>query len=249
MEEIFNIKNQIEQEPFLEGPVETTKNTYKELRKIVEGCYSKHDVDKELIGQFVKHNEQVEEFVEKFSEKERFSKQQKEISILSAILHDITKGWGDFLSHGEEGGKIAKKILIDMGISDELAESVKFAVERHMGKEGYPTDMARQKHGDNFEYPEYKTIVGQLVYECDILTQLTKEGMDKILLIRKNSKENIEEDKVRAEKDGILVEEARIKSVLESARKSFGLIEIDSIKKRAIEFWKEIEKEYSEYSF
>lgn len=248
MKEFYNGGSD-EESLFLKGPVETCESTYIELRKIVEECYLKHDVNKKLIGQFVKHNEQVEEFVEKFSKKKRFSKKEKEIATLAAILHDITKGWGDFLNHGKEGGRIAKEILTSMNISEELAESVKLAIERHMGQEGYPTDLAKKEYGNDFEYPKYATKVGQLVYECDILTQLTEDGFNKILLLRETDKEDRKEDEARAEKDGISIEEARIKSVLESAKKSYGLIEIDSIAEHATELWEKIEKEYSGYSF
>ena len=249
MEEFLKIENQIKQDPFIEGPVETTEEIREELKKKVEEYYRTNDVSEDLIEQFVIHNDQVECFVDRFSEKESFNEKEKEIALLTAILHDITKGSGDFLSHGKEGGKIAKEILIDMGISEYLAESVKLGIERHMGQEGYPTELAKKKYGNDFEYPKYATKVGKIVFECDILTQLTKEGFNKILLLRKTDKENREEDETIAEKDGISIEEARINSVLKSVKKSYELIGIDSVKEHATQLLEEIKKEYPDYYF
>ena len=247
MEEFLNIEDQTKQDPFIEGPTETTEDTCEELRKKVEKYYETNDISEDLIKQFVIHNDQVEYFVNRFSEEENFNEKEKEIALLTAILHDITKGSGDFLSHGEEGGKIAKEILIDMGISEELAESVRLGIERHMGQEGYPTDLAKEKYGNDFEYPKYATKVGKIVFECDILTQLTKEGFDKILLLRKTDKENREEDEAVAKEKNITRKEAAVFSVLESAKKSYNLIEIESVRECAEELWLEIQEDYGDY--
>jgi len=256
MEKIFDIENQTRQDPFVEGLVETTEEIREELRKKVEGCYRANNVSEDLIEQFVIHNNQVEYFVGRFSKKEGFNEKEKgfnekekEIALLTAILHDIAKGSGDFLSHGEKGGKIAKEILVDMNISEELAESVRLGIERHMGQEGYPTDLAKEKYGNDFEYPKYATKVGKMVFECDILTQLTKEGFDKILLLRETDKENKAEDEAIAERNGISIEEARINSVLKSVKRSYELIKIDSVKEHATQLLEEIKKEYPNYSF
>ena len=249
MEKVFDIENQIKQDPFIEGPVETTEEIREELRKKVEEYYRTNDVSEDLIEQFIIHNKQVEYFVNRFSKKEGFKEKEKEIALLTAILHDITKGSGDFLDHGEEGGKIAKEILIDMDISEELAESVKLGIERHMGQEGYPTDLAKKKYGDDFEYPKYATEVGKMVFECDILTQLTKKGFNKILLLRETDKENRKEDEEMAERDEISIEEARINSVLKSVKKSYELIGDGFVKKYAAQLLEEIKKEYPNYSF
>lgn len=249
MEEFLNIESQIKQDPFIEGPAETTEEIREELRKKVEEYYRTDDVSEDLIERFVIHNDQVECFVNRFSEKEDFNEKEEEIALLTAILHDIAKGSGDFLNHGEGGGKIAKEILIDMGISEELAESVKLGIERHMGQEGYPTELAKKEYGNDFEYPKYATKVGKIVFECDILTQLTKEGFNKILLLREKDKENRREDEMTAERDGISIEEAKINSVLKSVKKSYELIEIDSVREYAIQLLEEIKKEYPNYSF
>lgn len=144
---------------FIDGPMET-KEDWPKLREIVLENYRKNGVDDKLIEQFDIHNNQVKEFVIEFSEKEGFTEKEKEIAILAAILHDITKGYGDFLKHGEEGGQMAEEILLEMGKSPELAWSVRLAIERHMGPAGYPTEKAKKAHGQNFEYPKYATKVG-----------------------------------------------------------------------------------------
>ena len=245
MEEFLKIENQTKQDPFIEGLEETTEEVREELRKKVEEYYRTNDVSEDLIEQFIIHNDQVEYFVDRFSEKKGFNEKEKEIALLTAIFHDIAKGSEDFLNHGEEGGRIAKEILIDMGVSEELAESVKLGIERHMGQEGYPTDLAKKKYGDDFEYPKYATEVGKMVFECDILTQLTKKGFNKILLLREIDKENRKEDEAVASEKNITRKEAAVFSVLKSAKKSYDLIENKFIKKCAEELYEEIKKEYS----
>jgi len=228
----------------LEGPPETTKEMQDELMHIVEEYYKDHEVSEDLTKQFMIHNRQVRDYVERFSAEEEFGDKEKEIATLAAILHDITKGWGNFLKHGKEGGEIAEGILLDMGISKELAKSVRLAIERHMGPDGYPTRKAKEKYGEDFEYPKYQTKVGQIVFECDILTQLTPEGFAKILLLREKDKNNFAEDAKRAAEEDMTIEKARFLSVLESARKSLELIATPSVKREAEELWKKIEEEY-----
>lgn len=234
-------------EPVLEGKMEIDEHLWGELRNKVEEFYHKNKVPEELIEQFKIHNRQVEDFVIRFSEEEQFNDKEKEIAVLAAIFHDVTKGWKDFLKHGEEGGKIAKDVLLEMGKSEGLARSVQFAVERHMGQDGYTAEKAKEAYGKDFEYPKYKTKVGQIVYECDIMTQLTKEGFEKIILLRKTDADNLEEDRKAAKSKNISIDEARILSVLASAEKSLMIIRsgpFESIKKHAEELWREIQENY-----
>ena len=244
MEEFKKFMN----EPFIEGAMETNEKDWEALEKIVENFYKSKNVSKEILEQFVVHNKQVKDFVMRFSKKESFNEREKEIAILSAILHDIAKGSGKFESHGEEGGEIAKKILLEMGKSVDLAESVKLAIVRHMGKEGYPTEAAKKKYGDDFEYPEPATKVGQLVYECDILTQLTPEGFEKILHLRKIDEENIEEDQKTAFEKNTTQGRVALLSVLKSAGESRGSISVgSSIETFAEELWQKIQEDYKNY--
>jgi len=231
---------------FIDGPVETEKN-WPRLRGMVIENYKEHGVEKKLIEQFDIHNKQVEEFVADCSGKEGFTEKQREIAILAAILHDITKGYGDFLEHGEEGGRLAEEMLLKIGASPELAWSVRLAIERHMGPAGYPTEKAKAAYGQDFEYSKYATEVGQLIYECDILTQLTTEGFAKILLLRKLDKNDLAEDEKTAEEKGITIEKARFLSVLKSAQESFKQIKLESVKEKAADYWKEIEEKYKQY--
>lgn len=234
-------------EPFLEGDMETNEKDLEILEKTVEDFYQSKNISGETLNQFTIHNRQVKDFAIRFSGEENFNEREKEIAILSAILHDITKGSGEFESHGEEGGEIAKKILLKMGKSSDLAESVKLAIVRHMGQEGYPAKIAKKKYGNDFEYPEPATKVGQLVYECDILTQLTTEGFEKILHLRKTDRENIKEDQKIALEKNITQEQAALLSVLKSAEESYGLISIESIQKFAKKLWQKIQEDYKNY--
>lgn len=253
MKESYNNREITGKSPdiFIDGPMETKKDEdWPKLRKIVTACYKENSVDDKLIEQFNIHNKQVESFVAECSKKESFTEKQQEIAVLAAIMHDITKGYGNFLEHGEEGGQLAEQILLDMGKSPELAWSVKLAIERHMGSSGYPAEKAKEAYGQDFEYPKYSTEVGELVYECDILTQLTPEGLDKILLLRENDENDLAEDMKRAEEEDMTVEKARFLSVLKSAQASYEIIKsgkLNSVKEKADEYWQGIKEKYKEY--
>lgn len=232
---------------FLEGEMETNPEIWKHLRDMVTEGYKEHGVAQDMIEQFVRHNAQVEGFVNDFADAEQFTPKEKEIAILAAIMHDITKGYRDFLKHAEEGGEMAEQILRDMGVSPELAWSVRLAIERHMGPAGFPTEKAKEAYGEDFQYPIYDTKVGQLVYDCDILTQLTQEGFDKLLTIRESSDEYMAEDRAAAEASGKTLNQVKFLSVLRSARQSVDLITTKSIKDEADMMWRKIEDEYKDY--
>ncbi len=232
---------------YIEGEMETDSGIWRQLRDLVIDNYKEHGVDQKLIDQFVRHNAQVEDFVDKFADAEQFTPKEKEIAILAAILHDIAKGYGDFLKHAEEGGEMAEQILLDIGTSPELAYSVRLAIERHMGPAGFPTEEARKVYGPDFQFPVYDTKVGQLVYDCDILTQLTREGFDKLLAIRESSDEYIVEDTAVAQASGKTLSQVRYLSALKSARESLGLIKTKTVREKAEEYWLKIEDEYKDY--
>jgi hypothetical protein len=238
-------KNNIDfNEPFLTGEMETSEKDWELLEKMVEDFYRTQGVSKKTLEHFVVHNKQVKDFVIKFSREENFKKREREIVILSAILHDVAKGFENFELHGEKGGEIAEEMLLKIGKSLLLAQSVKLAIIRHMGEEGYPVRMARKKYGDGFKYPKPATIVGQMLYECDILTQLTPNGFAKLLHLRKINKKDITDDKETALRENITQEDAALLSVLKNAEESYNLIKIKSIKKFADSIYKEIQTKY-----
>jgi len=228
--------------------METTEEDWRLMRERVRKNYEEHRVAEDLVEQFTVHNRQVEDFVAKFSEAENFNDKEKEIAILCSILHDATKGYGDFLEHGKEGGEFAKALLGDMGFSEDLAESVRLGIERHMGREGYVAARAKEKYGNDFEYSSPRTKVGQLVYVCDILTQITEEGFNKILTIRKADPDCIRADMAVAEEKGISAAAAARLSALESAKKSYEIImegrdyPMESVRAFAQELWIDLQE-------
>ncbi len=208
----------------MEGRAETDERARDRLRARVEENYRTHGVDAQTIRHFLIHNRQVEELVALLAAEEGFDERESEIALLGAILHDAAKGYGEFLAHGEAGGALAEQFLREAGVSPELAASVRLAIERHMGQEGYPADRAREKFGQDFHYPAPRTRVGELLYECDLLTQLTEAGLAKIIALRAADDELVAEDEAAAGAQGSSVEAARLASALASARRSFELI-------------------------
>lgn len=234
-------------EVFLEGKMEMKDEEWNLVRNKVKEEYIKNDLPEKTIELFNGHNKHVEDFVRKFSEEEKFNERETEIALLAAIMHDIAKGSGEFEMHGEVGGERAENILLEMGKSEKLARSVNLAIMRHMGQEGWPAMKAKEKYGPDFEFPKYATRVGQMVYECDILTQLTKEGFNKIVHLRGMDKKLRKEDEEEALRRGVTREWAAAESALKSAQTSLGLIKTKSVHDFAERLFKEIKGDYSEH--
>jgi HD superfamily phosphodiesterase len=226
MENLEKLENNnvSQEDPYLEGSAETDEAFRENLREGVEENYRQQGVGEQLITEFMTHNNQVEEFVKRFAAEEGFTAKEEEIAVLSAILHDVAKGYGEFVRHGEEGGQLAEAMLRSLGLGEELARSVRLAIERHMGREGFPARAAKDKFGEDHEYPEPRTKIGELLYKCDILTQLTPAGLRKIVALRGKDADMLKEDEEVAESEGITVEEARKLSALRSAKESLGII-------------------------
>jgi hypothetical protein len=219
-----NPSKMAKEEPRLSGRKETDEKTYGRLQRAVEEGYRRQGVPEELIDQYGLHNAQVEGFAKRFAEEAGFTPKETEIAVLGAILHDVGKGSGDFVDHGEIGGRRAEEILLEEGLSPELIRSVRLAVERHMGQEGYPAEMAKEKYGPDFTYPQPRTKVGELLYLCDILTQITPEGFGKIVWLREHDPRDLSEDEGVAHENGISLLQARHLSALKSAQKAYALI-------------------------
>ncbi len=237
-------------ELFLTGPAETDELDLEILRRKVLEAYIDRGIDDGTRRRFVAHNMQVEEYVAIFSKEECFNEKETEISRLDAILHDNAKGNADFLLHGYSGGIVAEKWLLEMKKSPELALSVRRAIERHMGDKGYPADLLRKIAGRDACFPSPASKIAELVYCCDIMTQLTPEGINKIVHLREINYLDTIEDKKTAEEKGISIQDATLLSALASTKKSYEIIKkskIESVKKFAKNSWLDIEKRYFEY--
>ncbi len=222
-------------EPFLTGQSETSKDELEELLLLVRDAYKESGMDSEMVDLFMKHNRQVLDFVRKIADGEKFNEREREIAELAAVLHDKRKGAVDFEEHGSEGGVSARKLLLSLGKSEGLAESVRLAIERHMGNTGFVGEQARKKYGQEFRYPEPETRVGRSVYEADMLTILTREGVEKLLHIREiESNLRTEDERVASEKK-ISLEEARFASIRKSVENSLDILTLETSKRIADE--------------
>lgn len=218
-----------------EAKKETKEEEIKSLLLGVEKIYKKSGMDDRKIELFMAHNKQVLDFVREIAKAENFSEKEIEIAQLAAILHDCKKESPgvDFADHGSSSGIEASKILIKMKKRSELVENVVKAIERHMGNTGFVGNEARKKYGKDFLYEEPETRAEQSVYDADLLTILTEDGIKKILHIRENGQDFIKIDKQVALNQGITQKEAAILSVKESIENTMNSIKLESSKEIA----------------
>jgi len=243
--EFPKIENQSKKEPRLTGKRETTPEDLGKINNVVREIYEKDGVKKELIELFMIHNKQVFYLARQIAKKEEFNEREMEIAELGAILHDVKKG-EEFEMHGELGGKEAKKILLELGKSEDLAESVRLAIVRHMGNEGFVGEQARKKYGENFRYEEPKTKAEQSLYDADMLTIMTPEGIDKLLMIRETVPELIRQDEETSKKSNgkITVEEAKFNTIRDSILNTTDSIKLKTSKEIAKDLLRYIKEKY-----
>lgn len=236
-----------EKEPHLTGKRETTIEEIQELNKAVEEMYKKDGVHKDLMKLFMIHNNQVFYLVRQIAKAEGFNERELEIAEIAAILHDIKKG-GEFEMHGELGGQEAKRILLKMGKSEGLAESVRLAIVRHMGNDGFVGEQARKKFGENFRYEEPKTRVGQSLYDADMLTIMTPEGIDKLLKLRETVPELVRQDEETSRNSNgkITVEDAKFNTIRNSILNTAHSIKLKHSKEIAKDLLNYIKNKYSQ---
>lgn len=234
-----------EKELHLTRKRETTIEEIQELNKAVEEMYKKDGVHKDLMKLFMIHNNQVFYLVRQIAKAEGFDGRELEIAEIAAILHDIKKG-GEFEMHGELGGKEARRLLLKMGKSEGLAESVRLAIVRHMGNDGFVGEQARKKFGEAFRYEEAKTRVEQSLYDADMLTIMTPEGIDKLLKLRETVPELIRQDEETSKKSNgkITVEDAKLNTIRNSILNTINSIKLKTSKEIASDLLKYIKGKY-----
>lgn len=243
--EFPKIENPSKKEPYLNEKRETTPEDIGKINDIVKETYEKDGVKKDLIELFMIHNKQVFYLVRQIAKAEGFNERELEIAEIAAILHDIKKG-GEFEMHGEIGGQEAKRLLLKMGKSENLAESVRLAIVRHMGNEGFVGEQARKRYGGDFRYEEPKTRTEQSLYDADMLTIMTPEGIDKLLMIRETVPELIRQDEETSRKSNgkITVEEAKFNTIRDSILNTINSIKLKTSKEIARDLLRYIKVKY-----
>ena len=221
------------------------------IQKLVEDVYKRSNAPKEQIKSFKDHNAKVLDYALELAKKEKLTKKNLQILKLATALHDVAKLNTPLVKHGFAGAKIAYEQLIKLGFNKRLANKVSRAIARHMGP--LPRFMAGQvikwekEKGEKITFPRPKTKVEQLLYDADMLSLIDRQGIAKILIIRKNVEVFQKEDEETAKKKQIIPEEAAWTSALQSARQAADSLFTKAAKMKAKQLLQEAEKLFEEF--
>jgi hypothetical protein len=120
------------------------------------------------------HNEIVLDYAIQLIEKEELESEEKTEAIIATVMHDGGKLSSDILEHHERGVDYADKMLAQMmgkkidgvEITEEVAQKVKEAIERHMN---HPF-MVMMNKGEEFPAPQDS--VDRVVFFCVIFGKI-----------------------------------------------------------------------------
>lgn len=108
----------------------------------------------------------------------------KEIVDVSVLFHDITKtNLKKELFHHIDGANIAVKFLGKLKVSQEFIESVNHCVLSHSTPLAYFKSKAKKAHKKSNFLPKPKTIEAKVLFDADMIQQLSPYGITKGLFI------------------------------------------------------------------
>jgi len=207
-----------------------------EIKKFVNEIYESSKLSDEVIESLNEHNKTILKYTKELATEESLSQEDLENVQLAAILHDAAKTNSSLLKHGFASSKIAQQKLLEMGFKNERVKIITNAIERHMGP--IPGFMQREakKHTDKtgeeviFSRPE--TMVDKILYDADMLSLVDKNGINKILILRKSIDMFINEDKQEANEKNISQEKVAYLSALKSAEEAINSLYTEAARKK-----------------
>jgi HD superfamily phosphodiesterase len=109
----------------------------------------------------------------------------KEIVDVSVLFHDITKtNLKTELYHHIEGADIAKKFLKKLKLSKEFIDAVYHCVISHSTPLRYFKSKAKKAHKSKNFLPEPKTMEAKVLFDADMIQQISPYGITKGLFIQ-----------------------------------------------------------------
>jgi HD superfamily phosphodiesterase len=169
----------------------------------------KNEVMKKMIEYFqmdvrrINHALKVVEFAEIIGDDQALDKKTQEIIIYTAILHDIgikkaEKRYNSSIGRYQEieGPPIAREMLLDLNISEEIIKRVCYII------------------GNHHSYKKINNIDFQIIVEADILVNIFEDNMGKKAI------ENIKESVFRTEEGKKLISTMYLKknNVIENGK-------------------------------
>lgn len=116
----------------------------------------------------------------------------------AALLHDSTKEDGEgepkerFCTHGEQGADFTRKVLVEIGKSDDFAGLASTAVREHMGPCGFNWRYLSRRFMSKFcdrRFPAPSSPEAEVLYDIDMLDLMTVDGVVKVAELRQKNPE------------------------------------------------------------
>ncbi len=170
-----------------------------------------------------RHNDQVLAFTERIADAEKVDPDERLLLRTIAVLHDCAKADVPLLEHARAGADLAREQLTELGVEPAFVDTVARAILCHMGPLPFIDEEVRKhekRTGERLEIPKPSTRIEWLFYDADMLTLIDVEGVEKVVTLRANTEQFIDEDRRVAEQSGTSPLAAAYASALRSVRRA-----------------------------
>jgi len=177
----------------------------------------------DVVGALNEHNFRVLAHVDEIAKGEELDEDDYLLIKTIAILHDVAKADAHLMKHAEVGAEIAADKLREMGKDEEFVAAVERGILCHMGPPPFieeETKKYTEATGEHVHHPRPEGKIEQLFYDADMLALIDVEGVRKVVVLRTNTPQFIEEDKATAAADGGSPRAAAYRSAFQSVQRA-----------------------------
>ncbi len=190
----------------------------------------------DVVGALNEHNFRVLSHVDEIAKGEDLDEDDYLLIKTIAVLHDVAKADAHLMKHAEVGAEIAADKLREMGKDEEFVAAVERGILCHMGPPPFieeETKKYTEATGEHVHHPRPEGKVEQLFYDADMLALIDVEGVRKVVVLRTNTPQFIEEDKATAAADGGSPRAAAYRSAFQSVQRAADSLYSNTAKKIA----------------
>jgi hypothetical protein len=177
----------------------------------------------DVVGALNEHNFRVLSHVDAIAKGEGLTEDEYMLIKTIAILHDVAKADAHLMKHAEEGAQIASSKLREMGKDEDFISAVERGILCHMGPPPFieeETKKYTKETGEHIHHPPPEGKIEQLFYDADMLALIDVEGVRKVVVLRTNTPQFIEEDKATAAANGGSPRAAAFRSAFQSVQRA-----------------------------
>ncbi|MEX2537833.1 MAG: HD domain-containing protein [Actinomycetota bacterium] len=177
----------------------------------------------DVVGALNEHNFRVLAHVDDIAKGEELNEADYELLKTIAILHDVAKADSHLMLHAEVGAQIAADKLREMGKGEDFIRAVVRGIQCHMGPPPFIEEETRKYNeatGEEVVHPQPESRIEQVFYDADMLALIDVEGVRKVVVLRTNTPQFIEEDIATAAADGGSPRAAAYRSAFQSVQRA-----------------------------